>query len=157
MEGSLVKSDTVVTPGADAGVAGVEVADAEVLDPHEPIVIRGVFQFIINKDDNAEKVKSMMQNFTEEIISAIDSFKRHPVVPIQQYAKTAHAAAYIDVDPSFLTKRQGKVFQLGKHFFKPSDESILRWDLEALDKWIISDAELNILVDEELASLLERS
>ena len=148
---------TVVAPCADTGVAGAGVADAEVVDQQEHVVVRGIFQFIINKDDDAEKVKSMMQNFTEEIISAIDSFKRHPVVPIQQYAKTAHAAAYIDVDPSFLTKRQGKVFQLGKHFFKPSDESILRWDLEALDKWIISDAELNILVDEELASLLERS
>ena len=149
---------TVVTPGAGTGVAVAGVVDAEVAEELEPaVVVRGVFQFIINKDDDAEKVKSMMQNFTEEIISAIDSFKRHPVVPIQQYAKTAHAAAYIDVDPSFLTKRQGKVFQLGKHFFKPSDESILRWDLEALDNWIISDAELNIPIDEELASLLERS
>ncbi len=147
----------IVTAGADTGVAVAEVVDAEVLDQQEPIVVRGIFQFVINKDDDAEKVKSMMQNFTEEIISAIDSFKRHPVVPIQQYAKTAHAAAYIDVDPSFLTKRQGKVFQLGKHFFKPGGESIVRWNLEALDKWIISEVELNIPIDDELASLLERS
>jgi len=59
-------------------VASTDIVTAEVLDQQEPIVVRGIFQFVVNKDNDAEKVKSMMQNFTEEIISAIDSFKRPP-------------------------------------------------------------------------------
>jgi hypothetical protein len=73
-----------------------------------------------------------------------------------KYIKTEHAAMFIDVDQSYLSKRQGKVFKLGKHFFKPPGQSIVRWDIEALENWLIAeDNENNI--DDELADLLERS
>jgi len=73
-----------------------------------------------------------------------------------KYIKTEHAAMFIDVDQSYLTKRQGKVFKLGKHFFKPPGQSIVRWDIEALENWLVAESnEYNI--DDELAELLERS
>ena len=77
------------------------------------------------------------------------------VVIDPKYLSTKDAAAYIGTDPSFLTKRQGKVFQLGKHFFKPKDESIVRWDIEALTVWITTNHN-DTISDEKLASLLKR-
>lgn len=148
----------VTVKQTDMDGATSELVEVEMVKDPEPVVVRGVFQFVINKnEDTTEKVKSMMHKSTEEILSAIDSLKRRPVVPIQQYASTKDAAAYLDVDPSFLTKRQGKVFQLGKHFFNPRSESIVRWSLEALDEWLISEEAQISHIDEELASLLERS
>ena len=73
-----------------------------------------------------------------------------------KYMKTSDAAAYISVDPSFLTKRQGKVLKLGKHFFKPEGESIVRWNITALEKWIISRKEDTDVIDNKLDSLLKR-
>ncbi len=73
-----------------------------------------------------------------------------------KYLKTPDAAAYISVDSSFLTKRQGKALKLGKHFFKPEGESIVRWDITALEKWIISQKEDTDVIDNKLDSLLKR-
>ncbi len=77
------------------------------------------------------------------------------VVVEPKYLTTKDAAAYIGTDPSFLTKRQGKAFKLGKHFFKPKDESIVRWDIEALKKWITTNHN-DTVIDDKLASLLKR-
>lgn len=123
MENSMIKVGTAVK--------------TKIVRDLEPVVVRGSFRFVINEtDDSTEIVNSMMQKYAEEIISTINNFKRRPVVPIQQYAKTAHAATYLDVDPSFLTQRKGKEFQQGVHFFQPNGSKILRWDLEALNEWL---------------------
>jgi len=58
---------------------------------------------------------------------------------------------FIGVHESFLTKRQGSVFKLGVHFFKPQGETIVRWSLKALEEWIKAEH-----IDYELAELLER-
>lgn len=73
-----------------------------------------------------------------------------------KYRSTKDAAAYIGTDPSFLTKRQGKAFKLGIHFFKPEDESIVRWDVLALEAWLTSQSKDTNLNDSKLASLLKR-
>ena len=96
-----------------------EVVDSKVQDL-EPIVVQASLQFIINPANNITlAVETLMQSATETIISAISSHQHKKVIPTQRYAKTAHVAAYIDVDKSFLNKRKGDVFKFGKHFFKP--------------------------------------
>lgn len=112
--------------------------------------------------NHATELKTIMQSASkQEIMDKITELKRQlkrPILNIAHYVKTEEAAAYLNVDPSFLTKRRGKAFKLGKHFFKPSGESIVRWDLTALDEWITDNINIDTLhIDEELASLLERS
>ena len=134
----------------------VDNVDSKVQDL-EPIVVQASLQFIINPTDNVTlAVETLMQSATETIIEAINMHQHKKVIPTQRYAKTAHAAAYIDVDESFLNKRKGEVFKLGKHFFKPPGQSIVRWDIEALGEWMQSE-EADSFVDEELAELLQRS
>jgi len=103
----------------------------------------------------------MQSASTQEIMNKITELKRQmkrPIINIERYVKTEEAAAYLNVDPSFLTKRRGTAFKLGKHFFKPPGESIVRWDLTALDEWITDNTNIDTLhIDEKLASLLERS
>ena len=133
-----------------------EVVDSKVQDL-EPIVVHASLQFIVNSSDNVTlEVETLMQSATETIVEAINSHQHKKVIPIQRYAKTAHAARYIDVDESFLNKRKGTVFKLGKHFFKPPGQSIVRWDIEALSEWMQSEYD-DSFIDEELAELLESS
>ena len=121
--------------------------------------------YVLNKhhlENHATELNLHIQSVTKkEIIDEVKEIKRHlkrPIINIERYVKTEEAAAYLNVDASFLTKRRGKVFKLGKHFFKPSGESIVRWDLTALDEWITDNINIDTLhIDEELASLLERS
>lgn len=80
--------------------------------------------------------------------------RKMPVEP--KFVSTKDAAAFIGVDPSFLTKRQGGVFKQGEHFFKPQGESIVRWDIEKLEKWMRSNSD-ELMIDEELEELLQRS
>ena len=149
MQNNLIKTEVLEGEVVDN-------VDSKVQDL-EPIVIQASLQFIINPANNITlEVETLMQSATETIISAISSHQHKKVIPTQRYANTAHAAAYIDVDESFLNKRKGKVFKLGKHFFKPPGQTIVRWDIEALGEWIQSE-EADSFVDEELAELLERS
>lgn len=113
-------------------------------------------------ENHAVELNTMIQSASkQEIMDKITELKRQlkrPIINIERYVKTEEAAAYLNVDPSFLTKRRGKAFKIGKHFFKPSGESIVRWDLTALDEWITDNINIDTLhIDEELASLLERS
>lgn len=75
-----------------------------------------------------------------DVLKDLATIKRQltrPVTPIQQYAKTKHAAAYLDVDPSFLDKkRKSGAFQSGLHYFKPPNSKLILWDLKALDQWV---------------------
>ena len=122
----------------------------------EPIYVTGAFQFVIEKSGNTNLlVQQYIESATEKIIYAIEAHKHQKVVPTQKFATTAHAAVYIDVDPSFLSKRQGKEFKLGTHFFKPPGQSIVRWDIDMLEQWMRAESIDN--VDDELASLLQRS
>lgn len=72
-----------------------------------------------------------------------------------KFVSTKEAANFLNVDPSFLTKRQGTVFKQNEHYFKPPGESIVRWDIEKLEKWMRTTIQDS--VDEELEELLQRS
>jgi len=91
---------------------------------------------------NKELTISLKPPFSRSILEELREIKRQlkrPITPIQRYAKTKHAAAYLDVDPSYLTKRMGIVFVEGLHYFYPENESIVRWDLEQLHSWLRSE------------------
>ena len=75
---------------------------------------------------------------------------------IQEFSSTKDAAIVIGVDPSFLTKRQGKTFKLGIHFFKPENESIVRWKISALTDWLTGIQNNSNNVDSKLENLLKR-
>lgn len=94
----------------------------------------------INIQNHHAELKHMMRfNRYSEVLDELTTIKRQlnrPITPIQRYAKTKHAAAYLDVDASYLTKRMGNVFIEGKHYFYPEKESIVRWDLEQLQSWL---------------------
>ena len=129
MQSSLVKSEIIEG----------EVVDTKVRDL-EPMVVTAAIQFVIPANNIEVDVHNMMESFSERICLEIKNHKHRPVVPIQRYAKTAHAAIFLDVDKTFLTQRQGSTFIEGIHYFKPNDSSILRWDLEKLEEWMKSSS-----------------
>ena len=73
-----------------------------------------------------------------------------------EFATSQEAAGFLSVDPSFLTKRQGKTFKLGTHFFKPKNESIVRWKISALTDWLTGKQNNSNNVDSKLENLLKR-
>ncbi len=99
--------------------------------------------FILQKNYNANhstELRMMMQSVSKkEIMDKIEEVKRQlnrPIVTIQKYAKTKHAAAYLDVDPSFLDKkRKSGIFKLGVHYHKPDGCNLVLWDIDALGQW----------------------
>lgn len=130
MKSNIVKSE--LTEGV--------VIDSKVQDL-EPIVVTAAIQFVIPTNNIEADVHNMMASFSERICLEIKNHKHRPVVPIERYAKTAHAAIFLDVDSTFLTQRQGSTFVKGIHYFKPPSSSILRWDLEKLEEWMRSSPE----------------
>ena len=89
-------------------------------------------------------------------LGTIKRLLKQPSVTTGKYVKTKDAANFISVDPSFLIKRMGNTFIEGVHYFKPEDESIVRWNLEELEKWITSQKREKTQTERELESLLER-
>jgi len=91
----------------------------------------------------------LMQEIHRQDIELIKMHKRlNKKVDIpQKYVKTKFAAAYLSVDPSFLTKAQNKIFIEGIHYFKPKDSNILRWNLEVLEEWLRTE---NTKEDDEI-------
>jgi len=93
------------------------------------------------------KIICIVSLFQEQHIQ-IDNLTRmiktiiHMPLNISKYAKTEYAAKYFSVDPTFLTKRQGKDFQKGIHFFRPSGSKIIRWSIEALEEWMKAPSEM---------------
>ena len=73
-----------------------------------------------------------------------------------KYAGTEHASKLIDVHPSFLSKRQKKVFKKGIHYFTPDGESIVRWSITALSEWLTNDKNNTETTDTKLEKLLKR-
>ncbi len=96
------------------------------------------------RDNHVAEINQQIQSVSKkEIIDEVKEIKRHlkrPVVVIQKYAKTKNAAAYIDVDPSFLDKKRREgVFELGIHYYKPKGSNLVLWDMSALEKWIMTE------------------
>ncbi len=105
--------------------------------------------------NHQKELKVMMQLASKKkIMDEIGEIKRslkHPIAVIQKYAKTKHAAAYIDVDPSFLDKKRREgLFKFGVHYHRPAGCSLVMWDIEALEKWVTDvevDNDDNKLID----------
>lgn len=100
----------------------------------EPIVVRASLQLLTHPTEvMAAKHTLELQNLQ----LGLNRSQRKPAEILPKFVKTKHAAAYIDVDESFLTKKMGIEFFEDEHYFRPSGSSILRWDLEALEKWVL--------------------
>ncbi len=117
------------------------------------------FVYLLTKEKVVSKLSGRyiqaMQERDKEIACLNKKLSKRVVIDLK-YLTTKDAAAYIGTDPSFLTKRQGKTFKLGKHFFKPEDESIVRWDILALEEWLTTQQKDTNIADDKLASLLKR-
>jgi len=116
------------------------------------------FVYLLTKEKVVSRLSSQyiqdMHEKNKEIATLNKKLNKRVVVD-PKYLTTKDAATYVGTDPSFLSKRQGKAFKLGKHFFKPKGESIVRWDIQALSDWITTQDDTNV-IDEKLASLLKR-
>jgi len=133
-----------------------QVLEGEIVEKQEPIIVHANLQFVFNRETDMHKeVQNLMTESTAQVLSAIQKHRHNKVIPTQRYASITHAAAFIDVDESFLVKRKGSVFKHGIHFFKPAGQTIVRWDVEALDEWMRSEY-IDHAIDDELAELLER-
>ncbi len=117
------------------------------------------FVYLLAKEKVVSRLSSQyiqaMHEKNKEIATLNKKLNKRVVVD-PQYLTTKDAAVYIGTDPSFLTKRQSKIFKLGVHFFKPEGESIVRWDILALDAWLTAQKKDTSLIDTKLASLLKR-
>jgi len=116
------------------------------------------FVYMLTKEKVVAKISSqyiqaMHEKNTE--IATLNKKLNKKVVVDSRFLSTKNAALYIDVDPSFLAKRQGSEFKQGVHFFKPPNQSIVKWDIEALVAWIKAENKVSI-IDDELDSLLKR-
>jgi hypothetical protein len=92
------------------------------------------------KNHSSELKKTMGWTSRQEILDELSYIRRElkrPIVPIQKYAKTKHAAAFLDVDPSFLDKKRKEgVFNEGEHYYRPDGCTLILWDIEALACWV---------------------
>lgn len=162
LQHNVVKANEVIEGEiVDTNVKSSTVtADATVIHTKDYIQVMATIQIVVpdiepsNNHDFINKQLSIIDSQHKEIIRLNKLLAKKRVVN-PKFITTKHAALFIDVDPSFLTKRQGNVFKLGKHFFKPAGQSILRWDIEALCQWMMTEYD-ETLVDDELAELLER-
>jgi len=142
MQHNLVKVDTVLE-GEVIGITQV-MATIQIVVPTE----RELLFLLLNR------MASLEEQYKEVV--RLHRLKNKMVSIDPAFATTKDAAAFIGVDPSFLRKRQGTAFKLGKNFFKPQGQSIIRWSLASLSEWMkIENSDL--LIDDELAELLERS
>lgn len=155
MQHNVVKADEAL-----------EALEGEVVDTvtqdTTPIYLRATIQLVVpdvevaNNHDYINKQLSIIDSQQIEIARLNKLLAKKRVIDTD-FATTKEAAAFVRYDPSFLTKRQGKVFKLGQHFFKPKGESGVRWSLEALTKWLKSEENNNENITPKLANLLERS
>lgn len=94
---------------------------------------------------------SSRQEVMDELAEIKSQLKR-PIVAIQRFAKTKHAAAYMDVDPSFLDKKRREgIFELGIHYHKPKGSSLVLWDTNALEEWITAEE-----VDDDNSQIIDK-
>ena len=117
------------------------------------------FTYLLAKEMIVQKIQQQylldMKAKETELKRLQQKLDKKPSIDLM-YVSTKHAAAFIGVDSSYLTKRQGKAFKLGTHFFKPKGESIVRWKLTALSAWISKGQDSSESITPKLAKLLER-
>jgi len=135
-----------------------EVVDT-VINNLEPIYMGVTFQFLVQPIDNINYLNKQLSIIDEQNkeITRLNRLLNKKRIINPEFATTEEAANYIRVDLSYITKRKGKVFQLGIHFFKPIGESIVRWSIPALSKWLTAEKNSMKNITPKLAKLLERS
>ena len=114
------------------------------------IHVCGKLQLVIAPTSNIEYlIERKMDEYKHAVLHKKSSLG-------QKYYSTDEAAAYLGVDPSVLRKRMEKTFIEGIHYFKPADAKIVRWDIEALRKWMTSDETMELpVIDVEAAKEIE--
>ena len=125
----------------------------ESLSPRDTAIV-----MLLAKEKVVQRVQEMYIRDMKAKDSQLQQLNRKlqkKVLVEPKFVSTKEAANFLNVDPSFLTKRQGTVFKQGEHYFKPTGESIVRWDIEKLEKWMRTTVQDS--VDEELEELLQRS
>ena len=81
----------------------------------------------------------------EELEKRYRMLEKMRKIELAKYVKTSIAAAYLNVDESYLRKRMHQAFQEGVHFFYLPDSKALRWDLGALEDWVRSAADYSFI------------
>ena len=74
---------------------------------------------------------------------------------MKHYLKTEEAAEYLSVHISFLKKNMSGIFKEGVHYHRASNARVLRWEIDALDRWMkgpnqVSFIEENTLILQKL-------
>jgi len=114
--------------------------------------------YMQSKDETITNLVHLLINQKEEQRESI--FKSKQIQKKRyidlEYVTTKDAAVFIGVDTSYLTKRKGKTFKLGIHFFKPEYETIVRWKISALTDWLTGKQNNSNNVDSKLENLLKR-
>ena len=110
---------------------------------------------LIEYNISIQQKNDILKDETHKEIVKLNKLLAKKTVIDTDFATTKEAAAFLRCDPSFLTKKQGNIFKLGVHFYKPTN-SIVRWSLEALSKWMTDSSDTSSVNDDELAELLER-
>jgi hypothetical protein len=114
----------------------------------EHALIKSSNPSFVLQNEHAIRSQEMFQKiiklpYESRLLSELEAIRREikrPIVPIQNYAKTKHAANYLDVDPSFLDKkRRAGLLKAGMHYYQPPGSRLILWDLNALDAWVRSE------------------
>jgi len=115
--------------------------------PHtSPKVVRASLRLVISDTQEEKRLN--------EIEKRIRLLQQQSQRRLSKYVKIKTAAAYLEVDESFLRKRMYDVFEEGVHFYRMPNSKSVRWDLESLDKWAREDStEYADFIDNMLPSL----
>lgn len=142
------------------------VVDAEVVREPEPIVVRGILQFMLPSPDESMRILqtgitdikntlTLQTGHLEAIshrvmkdIESIDSIeilydirdrlnKRIHLQAVEvSFMKVTEMAQNLSVSKSFLEKNMGKIFVEGTHYTRAADARLVRWSVEKMHQWL---------------------
>ncbi len=99
-----------------------------------PKVVRASLRLVIAGTQEEKRL--------DEMEKRIRLLRQQSKRQLSKYVKTKTAAAYLDVDSSFLDKKRKEgLFIEGIHYYKPKGTNLVFWNIEALDNWITTKIE----------------
>ena len=99
-----------------------------------PKVVRASLRLVIAGTQEEKRL--------DEMEKRIRLLRQQSKRQLSKYVKTKTAAAYLDVDSSFLDKKRKEgLFIEGIHYHKPKGTNLVLWNIEALDNWITTKIE----------------
>ena len=94
-----------------------------------PKVVRASLRLVIAGTQEEKRL--------DEMEKRIRLLRQQSKRQLSKYVKTKTAAAYLDVDSSFLDKKRKEgLFIEDIHYYKPKGTNLVFWNIEALDNWI---------------------